>query len=153
MTAAGEVAGALGAASRSTMVDVGLEPLHRTVSGRSPDRGALSGHESPDDQMVYLRVNPRQRRARRFWRRRQGKGTLTLYALGDVHHERGQHEHAVKWFTMGAEAGLPISMSNLGKLLDRGHGVAAPDYPVAAGWYRRAGEAGNGDAAMNFCHM
>jgi TPR repeat protein len=31
--------------------------------------------------------------------------------------------------------------------------VAAPDYPAAAVWYRRAADAGEGDAAHNLCTM
>ena len=53
----------------------------------------------------------------------------------------------------GAEAGLPTATFNLGALLDQGKGVAAPDYPAAAEWYRRAADAGDGDAAMNLGNM
>jgi len=40
-----------------------------------------------------------------------------------------------------------------GVLLDKGDGVAAPDYPAAAGWYTRAADAGIGDAAANLAAM
>jgi len=73
--------------------------------------------------------------------------------LGGIHHEWKEHEHAVQWWTMGAEAGLPEAMYHLGVCLDRGEGVAAPDYPVAAGWYRRAFDAGFGGAAQNLSSM
>ena len=33
------------------------------------------------------------------------------------------------------EAGLPKAMFSLACHLDKGLGVAAPDYPAAAGWY------------------
>jgi len=39
-------------------------------------------------------------------------------------------------YTMGAEAGDPKAMFNLGTCLDEGKGVAAPDHLAAAGWYR-----------------
>jgi len=42
---------------------------------------------------------------------------------------------------------------NLGCRLDRGVGGAAPDYPAAAGWCRRAADAGVGDAAVNLHTM
>ena len=73
--------------------------------------------------------------------------------LGDIHHEWKEHEHAVQWWTMGAEAGLPEAMYHLGVCLDRGEGVAAPDYPAAAGWYRSAAEAGDENAANNLSNM
>ena len=40
-----------------------------------------------------------------------------------------------------------------GVLLDKGDGVAAPDYPAAAGWYTRAADAGIGSAAVNLTSM
>jgi len=40
-------------------------------------------------------------------------------------------------------------MFNIGALIEQGLGVAAPDYPAAADWYRQAAEAGDGDAAAN----
>jgi len=46
-------------------------------------------------------------------------------------------------YTKAAEAGLPIAQFNLACMLDRGEGVAAPDYPAAAGWYKQ-GLADNG---------
>jgi hypothetical protein len=72
-----------------------------------------------------------------------------MEALGQLCSEREEHEHAVQWWTKGAEAGLPDSMFNLGCSLDKGAGVAAPDYVAAADWYRRAADAGRGDAANN----
>ena len=63
-----------------------------------------------------------------------GQGhAYAMDALGDVHHARNEHEQAVKWFTKGAEAGLPQAMYALGCHLDEGQGVAAPDYPAAVG--------------------
>jgi len=44
-------------------------------------------------------------------------------------------------------------MFTLGTLLDKGEGVAAPDYPAAAAWYRRAADAGHADAANNLRTM
>ena len=35
--------------------------------------------------------------------------------LGNIHFARKDHEEAVKWFTKGAEAGLPDAMFNLGR--------------------------------------
>jgi len=73
--------------------------------------------------------------------------------LGTIYCARGECEQAVEWYTMGAEAGLPQAMLKLGRLLEDGNGVAAPDSAAAAGWYRRAANAGVGDAAKNLSHM
>jgi len=59
----------------------------------------------------------------------------------------------VRWTTKAAEAGLPVAMFDLGCSLDKGEGVAAPDYPAAADWYRRASEACHGSAANNLSNM
>jgi TPR repeat protein len=57
------------------------------------------------------------------------------------------------WFTKGAEAGLPLTMYNLGVMLDAEEGVAAPDYPAAADCFRRAADAGHVEAANNLSNM
>jgi TPR repeat protein len=59
----------------------------------------------------------------------------------------------VEWLTKGAEAGLPGAMVNLGICLDEGVGVAVPDYPAAAGWFRLAADAGEAGAAANLSNM
>ena len=69
--------------------------------------------------------------------------------LGSIHDLRKEHEQAVAWYTKGAEAGLPLAMFNLAVSLDAGEGVAAPDYPAAADWYRRAADADPAGAANN----
>jgi len=82
----------------------------------------------------------------------QGHAYAMLW-LGKTHGGRNEHEHAVKWFTKGAEAGLPDAMFSLAVCLDTGEGVAAPDHPAAADWYKRAADAGVGAAANNLSHM
>jgi len=57
-------------------------------------------------------------------------------------------EFNLRRYNMGAEAGLPNAMFKLGHLLDAVEGVAAPDYPAAIGWYRRAADGGNGRAVQ-----
>ena len=76
-----------------------------------------------------------------------------MYELGAIHRDRKEHERAVEWHTKGAEAGLPKAMYALGVNLDMGEGVAAPDYPAAAHWYRRAAEAGDSWAMNNLSAM
>jgi TPR repeat protein len=78
-----------------------------------------------------------------------------MYTLGSVHVSRQDFEQAVGWFTMGAEAGLPKAMHCLGHALDSGQGVTARDHSAAAGWFRRAADASNGDAwsANNLSEM
>jgi hypothetical protein len=69
--------------------------------------------------------------------------------LGCIYDVRDEPEQAVEWFTKGADAGLPRAMFYLGVHLDEGTGVAAPDSLAAAGWHRRAANAGDPDAAQN----
>jgi TPR repeat protein len=76
-----------------------------------------------------------------------------MYEQARSHNARKQHEQAVEWFTKAAEAGLPRAMYDLGCILDKGEGVAAPDYPAAADWYRRAADLGNASAAANLATM
>jgi len=83
-----------------------------------------------------------------------GQGhAYAMYTLGNIHRERKEHEHAVMWYTKGADSGLPDAMGNLGVCFDEGVGVAAPDYQAAADMYRRAADAGHGDAAANLSNM
>jgi len=77
-----------------------------------------------------------------------GQGhAYAMDALGSIHCVWKEHDQAVKWYTKGAEAGLPDAMFDLGTSLDKGGGVVAPDYLAAADWYRRAADAGDGRAA------
>ena len=76
-----------------------------------------------------------------------------MYQLGCIHDARNEHEQAVRRFTEGAEAGLPRAMFNLAHRLTSGEGVAAPDYPAAADWLRRAADAGHVKAAYNLCNI
>jgi hypothetical protein len=83
-----------------------------------------------------------------------GQGhAYAMTTLREVHHMREEHEQAVEWYTKGAEAGLPTAMYNAGCCLDEGKGMAAPDYPAAADRYRRAADAGHGQAANNLSGM
>ena len=83
-----------------------------------------------------------------------GQGHVyAMEQLGTMHCLTDDHEQAARWYTKGAEAGLPRAMFNLACSLDKGEGVGAPDYSAAADWYRRAAEAGDGHAANNLCTM
>ena len=73
--------------------------------------------------------------------------------MGYIHDAWKQHVLPVEWYTKGADAGLPQATFSLGCSLDTGEGVAAPDYPAAAGWVRRAADAGSGDAAHKLSQM
>jgi len=75
-----------------------------------------------------------------------------MQLLGYFCTERGEHDRAMEWYTKGAETGLPKAMFILAVCLDKGE-WAAPDYPAAAGWYRRAAAAGNASAANNLFAM
>ena len=83
-----------------------------------------------------------------------GQGhAYAMYTLECIHRVRKEDEKSLKWVTKGAEAGLPVAMFSLGHRLESGEGVAAPDYPAAADWYKRAAEGGNGIAAQNLAAM
>jgi len=71
------------------------------------------------------------------------------YMLRSIHNERKEPERAVEWHTKGAKAGLPIAMFSLAFMLDAGEGAAAPVYPAAVAWYKRAADAGDAGAAVN----
>ena len=89
-----------------------------------------------------------------FLEKAAGQGHVyAMEMLGVRHYMREEHEQAVVWWTKGAEAGLPKSMFNLGRCLDKGEGVAAPDNSAAADWYRRAADAGDGQAASNLSNL
>ena len=78
------------------------------------------------------------------------------YAMGSLSEmlfKMNDEVRAVEWLTKGAEAGLPTAMYDLACSLDSAEGVAAPDYPAAAGWYRRAADAGHAAAASNLSVM
>jgi hypothetical protein len=86
----------------------------------------------------------------------QAAGQGHVYAmrtLGCIHEVRKEHEQAVRWYTKGAEAGLPEVMFHLGCYLSEREGVAGPDCTAAADWYRRAAEAGIPGAANNLSNM
>jgi hypothetical protein len=76
-----------------------------------------------------------------------------MHELGIIHYKKDEYEHAVEWFTKGVETGVPKAMFMLGRLLDEGKGVAAPDSAAAANWFRRAADAGVGVAAVNLATM
>ena len=89
-----------------------------------------------------------------FLEKAAGQGhAYAMDVLGSVYDVRKEYVQAMAWFTMGAETGLPRSMYSLGLMLDKGEGVAAPDYPASAGWYRLAADAGHGGAAYNLCTL
>jgi len=101
-----------------------------------------------------LRVQPWAEEGMALLEKTAGQGhAYAMYAVGSIHDVRKDHKQAAEWYSKGAEAGLPAAMHNLGAALDMGKGVAAPDYPAAAGWFRRAAVAGRGDSAVNLCHM
>ena len=67
-----------------------------------------------------------------------GQGhAYAMESLAGIHYKRNEMERAVEWFTKAAEAGLAKAMFNVGRCLDTGEGLAAPDFPAAADWYRR----------------
>ena len=83
-----------------------------------------------------------------------GQGhAYAMHALERIQYTWKEYEQAVKWATKGAEAGLSRAMYNVGCCLDAGEGVAAPDYPAAADWYRRAADGGDVSAANNLSNM
>jgi len=83
-----------------------------------------------------------------------GQGqAYAMVAFGTIHRAREEHSLAAEWFAKGAEAGFPRAMFIFGCCLDDGQGVAVPDYPAAADWYRRAADAVHGAAAVALSDM
>jgi len=76
-----------------------------------------------------------------------------MNAMRGIHIVRKEYEQAVKWGIKGAEAGLPKAMFNYGVSLEKGQGVAAPDYLMAAERYCRAAESGHAGAAINLSNL
>ena len=66
---------------------------------------------------------------------------------GVLQEERARASHEMAH--QGRRGRVAVCEFSLGTMLDMGEGRAAPDYPAAAGWYRRAVDAGIGDAAHN----
>jgi len=66
-----------------------------------------------------------------------GQGhAYAMIQLGGIHRVRKEYEQTVKWFTMGAMAGLPMAKFSLACYLEEGEGVVVPDCPAAADWYK-----------------
>ena len=66
-----------------------------------------------------------------------GQGHVyAMTQLAEIHVQRKEFQHALEWYMKGAEAGYPRAMHNIACCLDQGLGLAAPDYPAAADWYR-----------------
>jgi len=83
-----------------------------------------------------------------------GQGhAYAMLTVATIHWTRTEYQLSVEWTTKAAESGLPDAMYTLGCCLDEGKGMAAPDHLAAAGWYRRAADAGDGDAASNLAAM
>jgi TPR repeat protein len=83
-----------------------------------------------------------------------GQGhAYAMHTMANIHRARKEHEQAVAWLTKGAEAGLPRARRSLGRYLEEGNGPAAPNCPAAAAWYKRAGEAGDAEAAGALSNM
>jgi TPR repeat protein len=87
--------------------------------------------------MICLRVRPCAEEGTALLEKAAGQGhAYAANTLGSIHRVWEEHTKAVPWHTKAAEAGLPKAMYNLAVMLDKGQGVAAPDYPAAADWYR-----------------
>jgi len=74
------IEGLMGAGGRSPIADVGLALSTYVIPGsHRTEARRCSMRSLEDDKMCKLAgANPKRRRARRSWRRRQGKGTRTL---------------------------------------------------------------------------
>ena len=107
-----------------------------------------------DDKCFTCGCQPYAREGTALLEKAAGQGhAYASDALRAIHVERKEYEHAMKWGTKAAEAGLPQALMSLGVMLDSGKGGAAPDYTAAADWYRRAADAGHELAANNLSLM
>ena len=109
---------------------------------------------SLDDQITQTWRQPCAEEGVALLEKAAGQGhAYAMWMLGSVHDVRSEYVQAMEWFTKAAEAGLPKAMFSVGVYLDKGKGVAAPDYPAAAGWYKRAADADHGLAAANLANL
>jgi len=147
--AEGSAEAPLGTAATSPKSDVGLTP--RTAQFPVARTTALTrrcGHLMIE--RCICGCQPCAQEGMALMEKAAGQGhAYAMSELACVHKIRNEHERAVEWYTKGAEAGLPVARFNLGVCLDHGEGVAAPDHLAVAGWYRRAADAGDGDAAQD----
>jgi TPR repeat protein len=142
----------LGTAGRSPMADVGLTSY--TAQFPVAHKTELWAVWSPDNRFCFCGYQPWAEAGTALLEKAAGQGHVyAMFEMGCIHHVRQEHEQAVEWFTKGAHAGLPKAMYNLRKLLAKREGVAAPDLPAAADWYRRAVDNGIAAAAYNLVDM
>jgi len=136
----------LGAAgiSEQKQADVGLELCTDTFPGAHPTEMRRYGHLRTTNRCV-CGCQPWAEEGMALLEKAARQGhAYAMCELGCIHLKRKEHERAAEWWTKGAEAGLPNAMWMLACCLDFGKGEAAPDYPAAADWYRRAFDAGGG---------
>jgi TPR repeat protein len=151
----------LGARGTSPKTDVGLEFCTYAYSCTFPvvhntkvlvDVVTVVGHVMTK---IFIGVcQPWSEEGMALLEKAAGQGhAYAMQQLALIHNARKEHERAREWFTKGAETGLPIAMFSYAVCLDQGEGLAAPDYPAAADWYRRAADAGVAEAANNLGAM
>jgi len=130
------------AGDREAQYSIGFLIINSTSTGEGTPLGGEAGRTPVAEQgMAYLAKAAGQGHA------------YAANMLGSIHHEWREYEQAAKCYARGAEAGVPQSMFNVACMLEKGEGVAAPDYPAAAGWYRAAADAGYAEAAYNMSNM
>jgi TPR repeat protein len=70
--------------------------------------------------------------------------------MGDIYcgGNTPNYEEALKWYRKSAEQGNPLAQVNLGRMYERGYGLAQ-NYEEALKWYRKSAEKGDAAAQYN----
>ena len=89
-----------------------------------------------------------------WWNKSAAKGNIqAMIHLAETNAMPPEEEGLVQdlitakfWWTKAAEAGDAYAMCRLGECLEKGQGVAAPNFDDAFKWYRLASQNGNEEA-------
>jgi TPR repeat protein len=74
------------------------------------------------------------------------------FQLGRAYYKANNFDAALKQYLKAAEQNHPLAQTNLGKMYEKGEGVAKDD-AQAVSWYRRAAEQGNALGQTNLAFM
>ena len=90
---------------------------------------------------LYHAENAYQEAAKWYLMAEEKGETDAMNRFGLLHANKKEYTEAVKWYRMAAEKGHASAMFSMGKMYEKGNGVAK-DYQEAVKWYRMAAEKG-----------
>jgi hypothetical protein len=141
---------AIGATALITIAAGCASPPQATGSGReSDDQGPISAQNINDYVLVDCwlpgRVHQLGTRLTYLGPRRLIKTTKSDCGIrgGEfILFDRSDYSTALATLLPKARAGDPVAQTYVGEIYEKGLGLAAPDYTVAANWYRKAAKKG-----------